>query len=370
MKLIYLANMRMPTEKAHGYQTAKMCEAFADFGTDVFLVVPKRKNHIAKNIFDYYQVKKNFRFQKISCIDSVSFGRIGFLFESFTFLFSSAFFVFKKTGIFYTRDEIIAWFFSFFGKECVWEAHRGGLNFFVRGIIKRNIKIVSITKNLKDFYVSKGAKESSVFVAPDGVDIQEFSLGVSKTEARKKVGFSEDEKIVLYTGHLYEWKGVDTLALAGKTLSKDTKIVFVGGTEKDMNRFREKYKDISNVIVLGDKPHHLMPWYLASADVLILPNSGKDDISRLYTSPIKLFEYMASNRPIVASDLPSIREILNEENAVFFSPDNPESLASSVKKVLENQPLADKISRACLEKIKEYTWEKRAKNITDFIGKK
>ena len=59
-KIIYLANVRLPTEKAHGIQIVKMCEAFAGLGLEVELVVPNRLNSIQDDIFDYYGVKKNF----------------------------------------------------------------------------------------------------------------------------------------------------------------------------------------------------------------------------------------------------------------------------------------------------------------------
>ena len=86
----------------------------------------------------------------------------------------------------------------------------------------------------------------------------------------------------------------------------------------------KKAKGSENILVLGHKPHKTMPVFLKAADVLVLPNSAKEEISRSYTSPLKLFEYMASGRPIVASDLPSIREVLNENNSLLVSPDSSE----------------------------------------------
>lgn len=121
--------------------------------------------------------------------------------------------------------------------------------------------------------------------------------------------------------------------------------------------------------MVGHRPHQEIPYWLKAADVLVLPNSAKEKISRFYTSPLKLFEYMASGTPIVASDLPSIREVLNEKNAVLVKPDSPEFLTAGIMKVLENPYLSDKISKQAFQDVQNYTWEKRAEKILRFIKK-
>ena len=108
---------------------------------------------------------------------------------------------------------------------------------------------------------------------------------------------------------------------------------------------------------------------MKAADVLVLPNSGKDTVSRLYTSPMKLAEYMASGTPIVASDLPSLREALDESNSVLCAPDDPSALAGALMKLLSDAELSRKVSAKALSDVKGRTWEKRAQAIAGLIDR-
>ena len=206
--------------------------------------------------------------------------------------------------------------------------------------------------------------------------MNDFNISLSKDEARKKLNLSLDKKLVIYTGHLYEWKGAALLLKAARNFQfsisnfqkneEDILFVFVGGTNKDVQSFRKQTKGLNNILCLGHKPHKDIPIYLKAADVLVLPNGKEEKISELYTSPLKLFEYMAAKRPIIASDLPSIREVLDDQMAVFFKPDNPDQLAESIKKVIWNNHLAETISAKAFERVGNHTWERRVKKILVF----
>jgi glycosyltransferase involved in cell wall biosynthesis len=91
-------------------------------------------------------------------------------------------------------------------------------------------------------------------------------------------------------------------------------------------------------------------------------------IASYFTSPLKLFEYMASGKPIVASDLPAIREVLSHNtNSILVPPDNPEALAGGVRYILENPAMGEKIARQAAVDVLSYTWDERTKKIMDFI---
>jgi glycosyltransferase involved in cell wall biosynthesis len=366
-KIYYIANVRLPTEKAHGIQIMEMCQALADLGNEVELWVPKRKNSVRETPFDYYGVKKNFRLRFLPCLDYVKWDKPGFIIESLSFgLFALVEAYFHK-GIFYTRDELVAVLLKFMGKKVIWEAHMGHTNFLVRLTHLLKIPTVVITEGLRQRYMKKG-EEERFLVAPDGVNLNKFNLALTKEEARLKLGLDQVKKIILYSGHLYNWKGVDTLAEAARLAEKDWYFIFIGGSDNHIADFKKRYAEIDNIHALGRKPLSEIPFYLKAADILVLPNSAKEDISRLYTSPMKLFEYMASGTPIVASDLPSLKEVLDEEESCFFEADNPQSLVSVIEKVMQAEDKAAGKAERAFSKVRNYTWEERSKKILKFIA--
>ncbi|MCG2700213.1 glycosyltransferase [Candidatus Parcubacteria bacterium] len=381
MKFIYIANARIPTEKAHGIQIMKMCEAFSSAGSELELVLPWRFNKIKDNSFDFYGVKKNFKIKKLPSLDLIllNIPKIGFWIQSLSFSISvflylpfytkgASTFGGGKTDIIYSRDSFPLFLLSFFKKNLVHEAHYLPKHFFLhRRVFKKAKAIIVITKQLKKSLIKKGIAENKILVAPDGVDLNKFDIDISKEEARKKLDLSQNKKIVLYTGHLYQWKGAQVLADAARFLEKDIITAFVGGTKKDEKEFREKNKDLNNILILGYRPYSEIPYYLKAADVLVLPNSGKTEISKSWTSPMKMFEYMASQKSIVASDLPSLTEILNGNNAILVEPDNPQSLAKGIEKALKNYDFSAKILIEAWQNVQKYTWTERVKNILLFI---
>ena len=377
MRLLYIANLRLPTEKAYGIQIAKMCEAFASQNFDVTLVFPFRQNLIKEDFFSYYSVNKKFKIKRIWAFDFYFFGQLDKIAVSIKEIISALLLSFyaitQKADVIYSRDEWPLYFLSFFKNNLVFEAHRFSKSrtLFYKRFKSKSFKIVAITQHLKDDFIKIGFRPENILVAPDGVDLAEFNIDISKDEARTRVGLPLSGKIVMYTGHLFEWKGAQTLLqVARMTNAKgqmsNVLFVFVGGTDYDIAKFREKAKGLDNVLILGHKPHKEIPFFLKSADILILPNSAKEEISRSYTSPLKLFEYMTSKGPIVASDLPSIREVLNETNSFLVEPDNPNALARGVNKILDDPELAKNISNKASQNVQERTWLKRAETILNF----
>ncbi len=197
-------------------------------------------------------------------------------------------------------------------------------------------------------------------------------MNIDKAEARKKTNLPQDKKIAIYSGHLYDWKGVDTMAKTAIVMP-DILFVFVGGSDQEREGFAKRVKLCDNILIIGQRPHNEIPLYLKAADVLILPNSCQSanprfaDYSLFDTSPIKMFEYMASGRPIIASDLPSLWEVLNKKNAIFVESDNSDDLARAIRTVFGGEKFGEELASQANKDVLQYSWGNRAKIILDFI---
>lgn len=382
MRLIYFSNSRIPTEKAYGIQIMKMCQSFAGTATAVALLVPNRKNKAFEKAdpFAYYQVKGNFEIKKIKSYDPNWIAqkmppgfyiKIQAVFFMVNLLFYLLFKKDKAACIFYTRDEYLLPVLQLFSKRVVWEAHTLPRNskYYLR-YWRKCSAIIPVTHGLKNELVALGLSADQMLVAPDGVDLREFNaVQSSKKELRKQLGLPADKNIIMYTGHLYDWKGVQGLATAAKFLTDQELVVFIGGSaaETDLKKFREKNSGSQRISILGYQPYRQMPLYLKSADVLVLPNSANSQKSKIWTSPLKLFMYLASQVPIVAADLPSLGEILNQKNSFLYQADNPAALALVIRKVLTDRASAVKISAQAYADSQKHTWQNRAEKIITFI---
>lgn len=368
MKIIYIANIRIPTEKAHGIQIMKMCEAFAKRGAEVELIVPKRRNSISDDPFSYYGVQKNFIVTFLRSPDLVRFGKIGFYAGWIFFAIASlAHSLKKKADIYYFRDELSLFLISFFKKTAI-EVHDIPES-FLRAyffILRRADYVISTNQWKKDELIKKGIHTQKIAVCPNGIDPKDFDIQENKKTLRENAGLPSDKKLVLYVGHLYDWKGADILAEASALLSGDTQVVFVGGADHEISDFKKRHVG-KNFLIIPQKLHSEIARYMKLADALVLPNIPVNDESKYGTSPIKMFEYMASGVPIIASNLPSICEILNEKNALLTSPGNPQELANGIAKVLEDNLFAKNISEQALRDVAKYSWEKRAEKILSFV---
>ena len=411
-KIVYVTNARLPTEKAHGLATVKIAEAFADLGYDVDLIAPRRRGETkpevlqehsqrdgarqaifqqentrvpAKpagkatpgDIFDFYQIRRNFKIKKLPTIDLFGFlpEKLAFLIQLFSFSkFATIYSIFKynRATIFFSHDHAPLWFLSLFGRKIFYDIHHfPDGSFLYRRVLKKSFGLAVQTKwKIKALEDQFGVPPKKVIYWPNGTDVKKFEIADSREEARKKLNLPQDKKIALYTGQLFDWKGVETLIEAAEFLSKDTLVYIVGGgdlakAQADM-RVHAKFGAETNTRFIGQRPHEEIPLWLRAADVLVLPNTGKQKVSLYYTSPMKMFEYMASGTPIVASDIPSIAEILNDKNAFLAGADDPKDFAEKINSIFsDSRELANRRAIEAKKDVQKYTWAERARKITE-----
>lgn len=365
MKILYIANVRLPTEKAHGIQIMKACEAFARAGHDVELVVPNRHSPIKDDPFAYYGIKTRFPLTRLFALDTIGWGSIGYVFQSIGFgKIAGIYTWFRSADVIYGRDEIVLAIVGLLTrKNIVWESHDGAWSAWARYVAKRAKRIVVVTKGAVDFYTERGVDASRILAVSNGIDLDDFAHPESKSAARTRLGLPLHEKIALYIGKLDGWKGVDTLLEASRLLS-DIHVVVIGGTPVRVTELSKKYP---NVRFLGYRPYAELPDNQAAGDVLVVPNTEKDPISVRFTSPLKLVAHLASGRPVVVSDLPSTRWIADGA-ALFVAPDSPSALAEGIQKAVDGPESAQKLIESAKARVVDLSWSKRAERISGFLG--
>lgn len=372
MKIAYIVNARIPTEKAHGYQIMKVCEEFSRQGDVVQLVIPSRKNTIQKDAFTYYDIEPLFSIKKIPIIDFVGIRilkRFAFFCRSIYFLCMLVFYRPTRDTVIFSRNPEIIWLFSARGYRTLYNAHNWPLrkNRLLTIMISGCGGIVANSEGTAMEFKKRGFKK--VLAIPNGVDLHLFENSKeSKKDLRAELCLSKDTKIIMYVGHLYHWKGIDTVIDTAILMQKENvAFIVIGGTFEDQKKYEKicREKNLQQVYILGHKEKKEIPQYLMSADILLLPNIPSTPESKLYTSPIKMFEYMASEVPIIASDLPSIREVLNPYNSILVRAGDAVALTAAIRN--STPEISHVISQQAKKDAYEFTWEKHVRKIREFI---
>ena len=146
--------------------------------------------------------------------------------------------------------------------------------------------------------------------------------------------------------------------------------MLAGGEREHVSNLRHKVesRNLENIILTGFVPNTALPYYQAACDVLLMPyqrkiaGSSGGDISK-YLSPMKLFEYLACGRPILSSDLPVFREVLNERNAILITPDDIDQWVDNIEELRSAPNTRTELANQGKRDVKQYSWKARAERI-------
>ena len=221
------------------------------------------------------------------------------------------------------------------------------------------LKNVVISEAMKKLFLGQNISSEKLVVAHDGSD---ESVAVKNSYPLKgaiKVG---------YVGHLYKGRGIELIAELAK---KNPQVDFhmAGGTEEDI-RYWKNNTGLPNLHFQGFIPPNQTDAFRQSCDVLLAPyqrkvliSDGKTDSSG-YMSPLKIFEYMSAGKAIIASDLPVLREVLNDQNSMLCDPDDVNEWNTALLQLVNDKELYNKLSNQALTDFESnYVWKVRAKNL-------
>ena len=368
-KIVYCAHSKIPSREANSIHVMKMCQALAKQGLDVELVVPNLQTEKG-NPFVFYGVDNIFRVKYIKW-SRIKLGVFFYSFRVLRYLLKN-----KKDGI-YGRDLTSCFVTSSYGIPTIWESHSPvdymgfPYVYLFKRMVKRKsfVKLVVITSTLKQFYIDKYCiSPDKIVVLPDcsdALDISKISpIHIKSNDYKANVG---------YIGQLYPGKGMEILS---KLIPHCPDVMFhiIGGNEKDTQKWKENLKGIQNVIFHGFKKPSETASYGLAMDILIAPymrnvqgagSSFECDLSN-WMSPLKLFEYMSYKKPIIATDLPVLHDILNENNSIMCNPDSISEWVDAVYRLVVNSEEAKRIANNAFNDFNEkYTWNIRAEKIKE-----
>jgi len=387
----YIQNQRIPNQFAHSIYVVKVCEAAQKLGYKSHLLIPAKKQprHFARrNIWDYYGIKKDFfkvvKF-KVPQIEKQPFALEVFLrhlrhqLVTWAFALKAVFYLIKeKIEIVETIDREVIFLLRlifWYRPQVIYDVHIGPQTWYEKlfdhlAMPKIDLFIANC-QFFKNYYQKKGINQNKIIVLPNGFDPLDYRSLPNKKGARKKLRLPLDKFIIGYTGRFENIGGERCVPQMLKAACKlkntiPVCILALGGPEKLVLKYRrmaEKLGFASNEAIIRSQVRpSKVPLYLAALDTacMLYPKT-KHYLYKM--SPLKAGEYMAAQRPIIASDLPSIRQLVNEKSAYLVDSDNQKELEQAIIKIWENPKKARQKTQKAYQFIKNFTWQKRQKKV-------
>ena len=365
MKIIYLANSIIPSTHANSVHVMRMCNAFSSNGHDTTLIIPMRGHNIWKSsseLHRHYGTDGNFKIVRLPLLFTI----IGY---HLYWMLSAIYCKLTKPDVIYGRAFFSVYYASKLGLDVHYESHAPeNLNTVTYPAFQKLLKserlkrVVLISDALKKIFVNLHGENDKFYVAHDGADIAK-QLNHSKEPEK-------DQKIKIgYIGHLYKGRGIDIIIEMAKQ-SPWADFHIIGGNKEIVEQSKKETTSISNIIFHGFQPPNKIAELMSSFGILLAPYQKKVTILGKgntvdWMSPLKIFEYMASGVPFIASDLPVLKEILEDRrNCLLCVPENADQWVSAIEELRDYPSLAQTIATNGYNDIKNYySWKVRASNV-------
>ena len=370
MKISYISNSALPGSNANSLQIVKMCEQFTILNNTVNLIVP---NTGLKNLnpYKFYGVKKKFFIKKIKIFKKFPVGLMYYLFSIVSIFYALKY----KSDLIITRNYFVCFILTLIKKKCIFEFHhdmtmegrivRFILNNFNFLNSESVIKIIAITHSIKTHYINKyNVIKKKIIVLPSGTSLENTVVRINFKNKKLNIG---------YFGLVNNSRGLDLII----NLSNIDKFnnYFIFGAEKKFIRNLQQKNFFSNLNVNGYISNEKIKFFINKMDILIMPYKKKvtsagniGDIGK-YTSPLKLFDYLASGKVIIASEINVLKEVLKKNyNCVFVrNYANAFAWKNEIDKIKNNRVRRRLLSISALDTSKKYRLITRAKKYLDGI---
>lgn len=374
MRITLITNSRIPSLTANSIQAMKVAQALMQLDHDVKMFAPAESDPVSKEtLLSHYGLRLTPDLELLPSISGL---------KRFDFILHA-----QRAAKNFRADMIYTWLPQsallglWSGYPVVLEMHAdnsGKLGaWWMRQFWKTNgRKVMTVTTSALRKALERSTQfefpNEALLVAPNGVELEKYENLPSPSEARRQLDLPEG-LTVGFTGHIYPGRGADLLFELAKQLPQ-VNFLWVGGTPELVAHWRGKLLEanMTNVTMTGFVQHERIPLHQAAADILLMPYSrlieasSGQDIAEVI-NPMKMFEYMASGRAIISADLPSIREVLNEGNAMFCEPAEIEKWKVEIEKLLADEPRRLSLGKQARADVSQLTWVKREERIMGLL---
>ncbi|MDO8604230.1 MAG: glycosyltransferase family 4 protein [bacterium] len=362
MKLIYFTSMRYPADNGMKIYARELAKEFTKVLKEKFIFV------VANNFSD--------ELKDINCLNlALKIKK----FRSPFFFFWIPYFVFisrkEKDLVFFSNDTFLLTFLIFWKKflrfnyRICSDWHHLHYNKKEKFIIRNSDALITTSRRLKDDLIKLGeVPGDNIFFAYGGVNLNIYNDTFFSNQA--SLGLPEGKNLIGYIGYFKTFgleKGIPTMIRALALLSDEFAMAFVGGKNDEIREYTELAKAHgveARCFFFGVKKGDEVAQYQMSMDIIAIPYPDQPG----FGYPMKVYEYMASRRPIIYSKLGLVEEVIGD-CAYPFIPGDSSSFAEAVLKIANNKKEADKHVLQAYEKVKGYSWESKAIKITDFLTK-
>lgn len=368
MRIGVISASRIPSRAANSIQVMKVCQAFLDVGHTVRLWVPGPALAIAdENLQEWYGLHRQIQITWVPGYRELR--RYDFAWRAVAQAKA------WKADLIYCWPLQAAALSSWKGIPTALEVHdrpQGRLGpclmrLYMKGQGAK--RILPITKAMRNWLAEKYSvplEEPFCVISPMGVDLEQYEGLPDPAEARAKLQLVGGTTVG-YTGHLYEGRGLELMVDLARRNS-GVSFLWVGGEPEAVKRWESRLSNlgIENIELIGFVPNERLPFYLAACNILLMPyerhiagSSGGD--TAMFASPMKAFEYMASGRAILTSDLPVLREVLDEEIAVLLAPEDIEGWDQALKELIGDPDHRARLGKNARARVDQFSWTMRAR---------
>jgi glycosyltransferase involved in cell wall biosynthesis len=238
-------------------------------------------------------------------------------------------------------------------------------------ILSQATKVIVVSHSLKKHFVKRGLNPNKIYVLPNGVDLEKFNPNIPSINLHQKYRINKKKIILGFSGCVRNWHNLELILdiLKEERFKNLVHFIIIGEIHPSIfNSLKEYIKVLSLdncVTVTGKIPHKLIPEYISGIDIAIQPNAT------LYSSPMKIFEYMALGKPIIAPKLENIEEILEDKKtALLFIPNNKHSLKETLYNLISDNRLRENLGKNAFQLIKtrKYIWLNNAQSIIEMYN--